>query len=557
MDARTKLRLLVGPVRPFILSKVRDALVRPLKLRSARAQLQRGVAADLELRSHVYPLPSSEPDLAYAHAMADGFFNAFGAERWDRDRFAIEAPDPRTTIELARCHQMTAYALAEAHDHTRDWFAEFERELRSFITNHPPLTGPMWAVGMDTGIRLFNIVVAWDWFTQQGRRSDAVDALVKKTAAEHHVALMATLETSGGMGTSHLLGGLLGQIVHASFVRRPTSTGVRRPTSDVLIAFEREVDRQILDDGMSFEASTGYHRQVVDILVQAEVLIRNTPELMSAASPKLFERIAKAVDALQELERAGMPLVGDNDDGVVVKGARVQVKGERVKGWKGGRELVAFEKFGLWIWHVDDAVLTARNGPVGQYGKGGHAHNDQNSITLSVGGEQVIVDPGSYCYMMDPVRRNIDRSTAVHATVDVGVEQAWWPEDAGEGLFWLLENRTQSAVDVATATSWRGRIKTHTRSMEIGKREITVIDTVDGDQQLATISFPLGPNVQVSFAGNTAHLTVNDSVVELRWSDADASIVPLNIAPAYLVSVPTQRLVLRMLTMSAEWTIRW
>ncbi len=542
MDARTKLRLLIGPVRPFILSKVREALVRPFNLRSARAQLQRGVAADLELRTNVYPLPEFAPDLDYANAMADGFFNAFGAERWDRDRFSIDAPDPRTTIELARCHQFTAYALASVQDHTRDWFAEFEQDLRSFITNHPPLTGPMWAVGMDTGIRLFNILVAWDWFMQQGRRSDAVDTLVKKTAAEHHVALMATLETSGGMGTSHLLGGLLGQIVHASFVLRPTS--------DVLKQFEREVERQVLDDGMSFEASTGYHRQVVDILEQAEVLIRNTPELMSTASPKLFERIGRAVDALNELERAGMPLVGDNDDGVVVKGARVE-------GWKGGRELVAFEKFGLWIWHLDDAVLTARNGPVGQYGKGGHAHNDQNSITLSVGGEQVIVDPGSYCYMMDPVRRNIDRSTAVHATVDVGVEQAWWPEDVGEGLFWLLEDRTQSAVDVATTTSWRGRIKTHTRSMEIGKREITVVDTVEGDQRLASIAFPLGPNVQISLAENTAHLTVNDSVVELRWSDADASIVPMNIAPAYLVNVPTKRLVLTMNTSSVSWNLSW
>jgi hypothetical protein len=93
--------------------------------------------------------------------------------------------------------------------------------------------------------------------------------------------------------------------------------------------------------------------------------------------------------------------------------------------------------------------------------------------------------------------------------------------------------------------------------MEIGKREITVVDTVEGDQRLASIAFPLGPNVQISLAENTAHLTVNDSVVELRWSDADASIVPMNIAPAYLVNVPTKRLVLTMNTSSVSWNLSW
>lgn len=558
MDARTKLRLLFGPVRPFILTKLRDAITRPHKRRSAFARLA-DIAEPLPtLRTPVYPLPSVDDDHSYAVAMVRGQFNGFGVERWDRDRFWVDAPDPRTTIELARCHQFTAYALGAhaKHEPQIDWFAEFTYELKKFLANHPPLESPLWSVGMDTGIRLFNILVAWDWFAQCGHRSDEVDALVARTTREHEIALSATLETSGGMGTSHLLGGLLGFLAYSSYVRRPASD-VRRPASGVLRQFEREVRRQILDDGMTFEASTGYHRQAVDILVQAEVLIRNTPELLTAASTSLFERITKAADALAELERAGMPLVGDNDDGVVLKGR----KGEKAKGRKGSGEFIGFEKFGLWIWHLDDAVLTARNGPVGQYGKGGHAHNDQNSITLSVGGEPVIIDPGSYCYVSDPERRNIDRSTAVHATVDLGVEQAWWPEDEGEGLFWMLQEGQRPFVEVALGTRWRGHVHAHTRTIGVKERWIEVVDRVQAGSTLGNVSFPLGPNVRIEMFEDeehcVAHLHVGGRVVKLFWTDAVAEVVPMNMAPAYMVNVPTQRLVLKMNSTAISWSLTW
>ena len=63
-------------------------------------------------------------------------------------------------------------------------------------------------------------------------------------------------------------------------------------------------------------------------------------------------------------------------------------------------------------------------GPNGQGGTGGHGHNDKNSVELSFGSFDVLVDRGTYVYARDPQERNARRGTAGHNTVQVdGLEQ--------------------------------------------------------------------------------------------------------------------------------------
>ena len=109
------------------------------------------------------------------------------------------------------------------------------------------------------------------------------------------------------MATSHLLGDLMGLIAVDVYAgRHPEHLGW----------LAHEVLTQILDDGMSFEASTAYHRQVVDLLVPTVTLLQQSgvdyPD-------ELDQRVRKAVTNLGVLEHAGMPLIGDNDDGMVFK----------------------------------------------------------------------------------------------------------------------------------------------------------------------------------------------------------------------------------------------
>ena len=80
----------------------------------------------------------------------------------------------------------------------------------------------------------------------------------------------------------------------------------------------------------------------------------------------------------------------------------------------------AYPDFGLFIWRSARFFLSVRCGPIGQNGNGGHAHNDQLAIELTIDGEDWVADPGTYLYTPSPKDRNTYRSVHAHAAPKVG-----------------------------------------------------------------------------------------------------------------------------------------
>lgn len=107
----------------------------------------------------------------------------------------------------------------------------------------------------------------------------------------------------------------------------------------------------------------------------------------------------------------------------------------------------AYPGMGVYIYKSPHFYMTVRCGEVGQNGNGGHAHNDQLSITLRIDGADIIVDPGTYLYTPLPERRNEFRSTAAHFTIqreDAKEQNPWYHGHAG--LFSMKEERTFAKV---------------------------------------------------------------------------------------------------------------
>ena len=85
----------------------------------------------------------------------------------------------------------------------------------------------------------------------------------------------------------------------------------------------------------------------------------------------------------------------------------------------------AYPYFGVFLFRSRRLYLAVRCGPVGQDGVGGHSHNDQLSLELSVDGQDLITDPGTYLYTALPDRRNEYRSMKAHFGPRIdGSEQA-------------------------------------------------------------------------------------------------------------------------------------
>lgn len=91
---------------------------------------------------------------------------------------------------------------------------------------------------------------------------------------------------------------------------------------------------------------------------------------------------------------------------------------------------IAYPAFGLYVFRGRDWQLTIRCGSNGQGGNGGHAHNDQLSLTFCQNDRVLIEDPGTVVYHSNPALRNAYRSVRAHfaprpaqgepASLDVG-----------------------------------------------------------------------------------------------------------------------------------------
>ena len=105
-----------------------------------------------------------------------------------------------------------------------------------------------------------------------------------------------------------------------------------------------------------------------------------------------------------------------------------------------GCKHLAYPDTGIFIIKSDRLHLVVSAGPVGQNGNGGHGHNDKLSFELTVDGEELFLDPGTYLYTAIPEERNRFRSSLAHNTVIVrGEEQNGW-FNGRTGLFSMKPN---------------------------------------------------------------------------------------------------------------------
>jgi hypothetical protein len=143
--------------------------------------------------------------------------------------------------------------------------------------------------------------------------------------------------------------------------------------------------------------------------------------------------------------------------------------------------------------------VIVRCGDTGRHGRGGHGHNDQLSFELAIGGQALVVDPGTYIYTADPMERNRFRSTRFHSTLRIDdLEQN---ELRTDDLF-LMANRARAELIASDPTSFEGRHHgfpgaTHTRRLELQGDELHIRDTVESaiEHELEW-TFPLAPGAE-------------------------------------------------------------
>lgn len=465
--------------------------------------------------------------------------------------------DVRVAWEPSRLQQLIALALiANDENDAGRAVALLERQLLSFCAANPPLTGIHYISVMECAQRIIAACFALDMVRSQLIKRDAVWRALLGLVQSHAsiIAKRPSLYSSTGNHTVAEAAGLV-------------FAGVLFPEFDEASAWRelglrllgREADRQVLPDGGGIEQSFQYALLVVDLIGLVERLLRHrgldAPDSLTPAFERgraFLRTFADSADAL--------PTTGDSDGGFAVSKYLRLV-------WDGpadvdGRDHT-FDHAGYTVISTtpDQGALRLvfDHAPFGMAPLFGHSHADALSMTLRAADEDLLIDPGTYCYVREPEWRGYFRSTRAHNTVTVdGRDQAtqelsfmWSDAHAAElmqresdddGLLILARHRGGYGADI---THWRGiafRAGAYLAVIDrvTGRGEHTLElnwhcrtpPTQYGSQLKLASEFPVA--LEISGGAISVHSAENDP--KLGWR-----------SPAYGVRLPA-------FTISARWS---
>ena len=316
--------------------------------------------------------------------------------------------------------------------HTND-FAEFLIQLRSWTDQNPYGRGPNWACAMEVALRAMNILVAFERF-RASRQLDAENLnFILRLLQQHGRYIQNNLEFSYIATSNHYLSDVTGLLWLGLML--PELKEAESWKTFGLDELLREMDKQILPDGADFEASTGYHRFVLELVLNSFMLCRGYNIQIDEKYWRKLHQMLEYVKAY--LRPDGLaPLIGDTDGGQVLPfqqhhandhaylldlGADVFNDPDLTRPQETSK---AFPDAGIYIMRHADCYLCFNASGAGIHGRGSHGHNDALSIEVSARGRAFIVDPGTYIYTGDLKMRHAFRSTAYHSTVKIdGHEQ--------------------------------------------------------------------------------------------------------------------------------------
>ena len=331
-------------------------------------------------------------------------------------------------------------------------------QIESWIAQNPEGIGINWQSSLEISIR----VISWLWavffiLPSSGFTEDIARRVTRSMFAQlRHVYRYPSVYSSPN---THLIGEATALFIAGSLFDGVDGAAKWRDFGAHVLT--REIERQVLDDGVYGELSTYYHCYAVDFYLQALSLARrNRFEFPASASTKV-ERMLEFVMHITRPD-GSIPLLGDDDGGRALALDRTDYRSYRdglslgallfsrpdfkrqagalheetfwllgPEAWRAHEALAttvpatgsrSFPSAGYFVqrsgWEKDNSHLVFDCGGLG-LPTGGHGHADALSLTLFAGGHDLLVDPGTSVYNAAPQWRGFFRSTRAHNTVVV------------------------------------------------------------------------------------------------------------------------------------------
>jgi heparinase II/III-like protein len=367
-----------------------------------------------------------------------------------------DGSDIRVLWELNRLGHLVTLGRAYAVTKEEQFATEFVSQVESWRQQNPVGRGANWSCAMEVALRAMNLLAAFSLFRTSPNMSEETVSMLLTMFEQHGAHIRRNLEFSHLATSNHYLSDIAGLLWLG--IMLPELSAAKEWRAWALAEMLREMNKQILFEGADYEASTGYHRFVLELFLYSFILCRAND---IPIADKYWRKLHQMLDYLRGILRPDgfAPLIGDTDGGQVLPvvsrsandhayllalGATVfddsQFKLPHLEAppellWLLGEEGLrtyeqlanakpeilsqAFPDAGTYVMRHDDLFLLF-NASGAQPGRpNSHRHNDALSVEISACGRAFIVDPGSYVYTANLHERHLFRSTAYHSTVEV------------------------------------------------------------------------------------------------------------------------------------------
>lgn len=533
--------------------------------------------------AHLPPAADCAGTLAAANHLSEGRWTLFSREvlledppRWNVDplseiawpegpsaaldyRIAPEGSSAKAVWEAGRLTMLPSLALAARLTGDARHAERARRWLADFIAGNPLGSGIHHTSGIEMAIRV--LTIGWT-LALLGDDSPAARAFMAQQAlwCRAHLSI-------GSSANNHLLAEYAAMVVAGAGI--PGLATGPRLLREGLEGIERELQRQIHGDGVTAEQAFRYLPFVWELLLPALLLAERAGH---KASEPIRQRLALSLEFARALRRADgtLPPIGDDDDARVLLAdqaeSRLDLAGNALAAWLGAPALAeganalasllcgaspppaarasegtrTFREGGVTVWRHREAFATLDHGPLGLGTIAAHGHADALSLTLRLGRDDLIVDPGTLAYFDDERLRVVTRATPSHSTVSFGGRSQ--SEMLGPFL-WGRRARVVAHREGWWCEWWSG--ERHFRRVQFSPGELAIQDETAGPAP--EIVFALAPGADVRVQGGRAVVTIGSSTARIDAQGvAGWRVEPAECAPAYGRRQASTRIVARM-----------
>lgn len=332
--------------------------------------------------------------------------------------------DIKLPWELSRCYHFAVLGQAYAQTKDKKYADAFACHLSDWIEKNPYLLGPNWVCPMEVGIRAINWLAGFYYF------KNTEPFFLICSLYDHFVYLENNWEIYDSRTSNHYLSDLVGYFFLCFFF--DDLSGIEEKKRWCFHEILKEFEKQVFDEGTDYEGSTAYHRLVTELFYLFFELCKKNNLPLPQTFEKKLSRMFGFIDWCTP-HGGNLIEIGDDDSGrILYHGVTSEVVAKFAP--QENKKIKHFTEFGLSViktktWHV-----ALRHHAYNKRQPSGHFHNDVGSVTLSVDGIPIFVDPGSFVYTPSAVWRNRFRSAAVHNSFYLkGIE----PVPLNDQLFFL------------------------------------------------------------------------------------------------------------------------